>query len=144
MSRKKIAHATQSQGSSQEANGILALKLKLIKELVMTYLGELLALNSDLQALDADFEGLNAFLRRDEINVQNGIDLYDETRRFEAALISCALRHTSGNQRKAARLLGIKATTLNAKLKLYSGSFKQPLRLPGQNAGVDENAPTLG
>ena len=45
--------------------------------------------------------------------------LYDEVRRFEIQLISNALFQTRGHQKKAARLLGIKATTLNAKIKRY-------------------------
>ena len=47
------------------------------------------------------------------------IDLPDELRRFESDLIRCALIRTGGRQRRAARLLGIKAATLNAKIKRY-------------------------
>ena len=39
--------------------------------------------------------------------------------RFETHLIKMALAETGGNQAKAARLLGIKATTLNSKIKLF-------------------------
>jgi DNA-binding NtrC family response regulator len=42
-----------------------------------------------------------------------------EVRRLEVRLIRNALSQTSGHQRKAARLLGVKATTLNAKIKRY-------------------------
>jgi hypothetical protein len=40
-------------------------------------------------------------------------------RRFEIELIQTALRHTSGVQTEAATLLGLKPTTLHAKLKQY-------------------------
>lgn len=47
------------------------------------------------------------------------IDLATEVQNYEASLIRCALMRTGGNQRRAARLLGIKITTLNAKIKRY-------------------------
>lgn len=48
-----------------------------------------------------------------------GRNLYDEVREFEIELINTALAQTHGHQRKAARLLGLKVTTLNAKMKRY-------------------------
>jgi len=54
------------------------------------------------------------------LDILGGIDFYDEVQRFETHLIKMALAETAGNQAKAARLLGIKATTLNSKIKLYS------------------------
>ena len=47
------------------------------------------------------------------------IRLQDEVHRFEADLIRAALERTGGNQAHAARLLGVKHTTLNAKIKRY-------------------------
>ncbi len=47
------------------------------------------------------------------------MSFYDEVRRFEIGLITRALRRAHGNQRAAAQLLGLKATTLNAKMKQY-------------------------
>jgi len=47
------------------------------------------------------------------------MSFYDEVRRFEIGLITQALRRAQGKQRAAARLLGLKATTLNAKMKQY-------------------------
>ena len=44
---------------------------------------------------------------------------YDEVRRFEIGLITRALRRAQGKQKAAAKLLGLKATTLNAKMKQY-------------------------
>ncbi|MBA2340705.1 MAG: hypothetical protein H0V88_09930 [Pyrinomonadaceae bacterium] len=53
-------------------------------------------------------------------NMERGIKLYDEVRRFEVDLIQRALDQTGGNQTRAARLLGINLTTLNSKIKRYS------------------------
>ena len=46
--------------------------------------------------------------------------LRDEVKRFEMELIRTALEKTLGNQTRAARLLGIKTTTLNGKIKRYN------------------------
>ncbi|HEX8284021.1 MAG TPA: helix-turn-helix domain-containing protein [Pyrinomonadaceae bacterium] len=42
-----------------------------------------------------------------------------EVRRFETDLIRWALLRTGGHQRRAARMLNLKVTTLNAKIKRY-------------------------
>jgi len=49
----------------------------------------------------------------------NDLSFYDEVRRFEINLICLALNHAGGQQKRAARLLGVKATTLNSKIKRY-------------------------
>ena len=56
--------------------------------------------------------------------------LNDEVREFEIDLINTALAKTHGHQRKAARLLGLKVTTLNAKMKRYNimSRFYMPIR----------------
>ena len=54
------------------------------------------------------------------IDVAHGIDFYDEVRRFEIDLIRRALEQTGGHQSRAARLLGMNATTLNSKIKTYN------------------------
>ena len=51
------------------------------------------------------------------------LNLDDEVRKFEADLIRAALVRTGGNQARAARLLGVKHTTLNAKIKRYQLLF---------------------
>ncbi len=57
-------------------------------------------------------------LKMNENVVKNGkIDLMGEVQRFEADLIRTVLLRTGGRQRPAARLLGVKANTLNAKIK---------------------------
>lgn len=52
-----------------------------------------------------------------------GVDFYAEVSRFEIDLIKCALLQTAGHQRQAARLLNLKVTTLNSKIKHYNISL---------------------
>lgn len=54
------------------------------------------------------------------LDVRNGIDFYEEVKRFEVDLIQRALAVTHGHQRRAARLLKLKVTTLNSKIKHYN------------------------
>lgn len=52
-------------------------------------------------------------------DIAQGLDFYDEVKRFEIELIKRALIFVEGHQRKAAQLLNLNATTLNAKVKSY-------------------------
>ena len=54
------------------------------------------------------------------IDLARGVNFYDEVRRYEIDLIRRALEQTSGHQSRAARLLGMNATTLNSKIKTYN------------------------
>jgi len=53
------------------------------------------------------------------VDIKHGARFSDEVRQFEVSLIRTALGRTSGSQTRAARLLGLKPTTLNAKIKRY-------------------------
>ena len=53
------------------------------------------------------------------VDIKGGARFSDEVRQFEVSLIRTALGRTSGSQTRAARLLGLKPTTLNAKIKRY-------------------------
>ena len=90
------AQATPAAGPA------LDLKIKFLRELALSLVAELSGLG-DSRA----------------VRVEQGIDLYAEVSRFEIELIRCALQHTGGHQARAARLLGLKATTLNNKIKQY-------------------------
>ena len=57
--------------------------------------------------------------RISSLNFAEGIDFYGEVERFETGLIRLALDQTGGHQARAARLLRIKPSTLNSKIKLY-------------------------
>ncbi len=55
-----------------------------------------------------------------EIDLARGVNFYDEVKRFEIDIIHRALEQTGGHQSRAARLLGLNATTLNSKIKNYN------------------------
>lgn len=59
------------------------------------------------------------------IDIGRGVNFYDEVRRFEIDLIRRALDQTGGHQSRAARLLGMNATTLNSKIKTYNINLRQ-------------------
>ena len=52
------------------------------------------------------------------VDIKRGARFNDEVRQFEVSLIRTALGRT-GSQTRAAKLLGLKPTTLNAKIKRY-------------------------
>jgi len=84
------------------------------------------AFDSRLSSLrDVAVELLNAVesLKQPTAIRDQRLNLDDEVRRFEADLIRAALVRTHGNQAHAARLLGVKHTTLNAKIKRYQLLF---------------------
>ena len=79
-----------------------SIKLEALKELTLTLLKEVESLKN--------------------VQPQEGkrsLNLYEEVRRFETEMIRWALIRTGGHQRRAARLLGVKVTTLHAKIKRY-------------------------
>jgi DNA-binding NtrC family response regulator len=47
------------------------------------------------------------------------LGLQEQVQRYEIELIRGALQRTQGNQRRAAKLLGVKVTTLNCKIKRF-------------------------
>lgn len=53
-----------------------------------------------------------------------GSNLYEVITSFEKKLIRDALRATNWSQKRAAQILGIKPTTLNAKIKRYEINVK--------------------
>ena len=51
--------------------------------------------------------------------IGQNFDFYEEVRRFEVDLIKRALLQTGGHQVRAAKLLNLKVTTLNSKIKYF-------------------------
>jgi DNA-binding protein Fis len=80
-------------------------------------LADKLLKETETLARDKAFEEESSRLR--SLDLAEGIDFYDEVQRFETGLIRLALDQTRGHQARAARLLRIKPTTLNSKIKLY-------------------------
>lgn len=62
---------------------------------------------------------IEAFRKKKNRVIPAKINLNEEVQRYEKELIRCALLRTSGKQRQAARLLNVKVTTLNSKIKRY-------------------------
>ena len=78
-----------------------------------------------------------AFPSGDDTDAGAALDLRSRVLAYERRLIAAALAATGGNQRRAARLLGILPTTLHEKLKRLGlgapGSAASP-RDPGENS----------
>ncbi|HYY57287.1 MAG TPA: sigma-54 dependent transcriptional regulator [Pyrinomonadaceae bacterium] len=76
---------------------------------------------SDPQSAQAAREGSGL---APSLDLGRGVNFYEEVRHFEMDLIRRALEQTGGHQSRAARLLGMNATTLNSKIKTYNISLR--------------------
>ena len=56
-------------------------------------------------------------------SVDTEIDFFDEVKQFEIGLILSALNQTKGRQKEAAKILGLKPTTLSEKIKRYEINY---------------------
>ena len=93
------------------------------------------------QALAAEIKTLKAELGKDQTNEQidlDGIDFYDAIKRYEIELIRSALNQCGGNQTQAAKLLHLKSTTLNAKMKHYGLNPARSIMFQRQKATQSE------
>jgi DNA-binding NtrC family response regulator len=119
-----VAEATESRMSEVE-NHIAAFTGQAAKrrpqeeeqlsEKVLALKNVALALTSAAEILEqAETSGL---LQNPDID--DGINFDEEVKGFETRLIKRALKRTHGNQKQAARLLGMKHTTLHTKIKRY-------------------------
>jgi transcriptional regulator with GAF, ATPase, and Fis domain len=96
-----LSSAKAGQGPMLLREATIESRLDALKEVALTLLG----------AVDS--------LRSAQPPQDKSLRLQDEVQRFETELIRTALERTGGNQARAARLLGVKHTTLNAKIKRY-------------------------
>ena len=85
------------------------------------------------------------------LTIENGFDFYDEVSRFEIDLIRRALLQTGGHQVRAAKLLNLKVTTLNSKIKHYNiiptgftnlYPLAEPAQHPGASARIEMGSTT--
>jgi DNA-binding NtrC family response regulator len=60
-----------------------------------------------------------------DLGIDQGVNLMAEARRFERGIIERALELTKGNQKHAAKLLGLQSSTLHAKIKKYGLNASQ-------------------
>jgi DNA-binding NtrC family response regulator len=92
------------------------------------------------KALADEIETLKAELviaqnHNQPIDLKNtAIDFYDEVERYEIELIRSALNQCGGNQSQAAKLLHLKSTTLNAKMKHYGLNPARSIMFQSQKA----------
>lgn len=92
-----------------QSNPAINNRLEALKVLSQSLLREVEALKNTAKSEDDVIE-----------EVQDGkIDLEKEVQKYEVELIRCALVRTGGRQRRAAKLLNVKISTLNAKIKRY-------------------------
>jgi DNA-binding NtrC family response regulator len=75
--------------------------------------------------LVSEVESLN---EKERFDFRDGFRLDEEIQKFEIDMIRHALYLTNGHQSYAAKLLGIKKTTLHAKLKRFSIDRKMQLQ----------------
>jgi DNA-binding NtrC family response regulator len=93
--------AFESEEAAPAPDHSASIKLKTVKDLTLALLKEVESLKGGA------FDG------------KPSVDFAKEVRRFETDLIRWALMQTGGHQRRAARILNLKVTTLNAKIKRY-------------------------
>ena len=98
----KPAEPHQPEHAPAAPEQAAAIRLKTLRELAVALLQEI-----------ESVEGHGSFESRPTV------DFAAEVRRFEIDLIRWALMRTGGHQRRAARMLNLKVTTLNAKIKRY-------------------------
>lgn len=100
-----LVNELNNNGSAGETNGQpnVDVRLNTLRETVLQLLDEVESL---------------AISR--PVDIKRGAVFSDEVRQFEVNLIRTALGRTSGSQIRAAKLLGLKPTTLNAKIKRYN------------------------
>ena len=96
--REKLSEPTDS--SPTRPNAAVQHRIDCVKVLALTLLREI----ESLENAEGDISDFN---------------LTKETRHFESEMIRSALIKTGGRQRRAARLLGMKVTTLNTKVRRY-------------------------
>lgn len=106
--RRRISVTRPSSRKERKESTSLDARVRSLKILALT-------LSREIEALEA----------QNAPGIRGALDLQTEVRRFEAEIIRSALIQTRGRQRPAARLLGMKPTTLNSKVKRYRIDVKE-------------------
>ncbi len=109
---RSLAPAIEHQRSEPPS---AADRVRQLKDLVFALLNEVSGLEQDRLLLE-----LSASRDIYRLGIEDGINLDDVVSQFEKNIIRQALIITSGNQARAARLLGVKPNTLNYKVKIYN------------------------
>lgn len=92
-------------------------------------------LKTALHDLQVEIEALG---KQSDASTDDGTDFYEEVRRFEIYLIERALVQAKGVQKEAAKILKMRTSTLNQKIKLYNISPKYYAYESSTNSGNAE------
>jgi DNA-binding NtrC family response regulator len=93
------------------------------------------ALTSEIESLRTELSSVQRQPGQIDLD-KDGIDFYQEIERYEIDLIEGALDLCDGNQARAAKLLQMKSTTLNAKIKHYGLNPVRSITMQRANAQV--------
>lgn len=121
------ASTVQEQIPAADLNVIQSVKSEILKSIASALRLESTDMNV-IQSVKSEILKSIAFTLRlesaplleiSDLNALPKIDFYKEVEHFEINLIKQALIRMKGNQRAAAKLLNLSASTLNSKIKLY-------------------------
>ena len=111
----------------------LGIKVEILKESMVSLLKEVETLKETARQIE--------IFRKVVAGIEEGVDFYAEVRRFEIDLIRRALEQTNGHQSRAARLLGLKTTTLNEMVKRYGLQPTSPSHMASRETSVENAQP---
>jgi DNA-binding NtrC family response regulator len=132
--RFDLAKSTPKFAAKREEDSNLRQRINVLATLAMAFLQTVEDLRSAVtKATTNRSRAVRPLDRCASVQCDNPIDFYKEVERYEIDLIQKALKHTAGNQRRAAQLLNLNATTLNAKIKNYDINT---LELAAQSAAI--------
>ena len=111
---------TRKSFSTDDGSVKLRIAERPVRDRVQRLIDLAMSLLNEAEMLARDKAFTEESARLQAFDLEKGIDFYAEVQRFETGLIKLALENTGGNQARAARLLHIKPTTLNSKIKQFS------------------------
>lgn len=98
------------------------------------------ALRTLTKLLSLEVESLNDVAPHENLaDTDEPTDLNHRVQRFEITLICNALLAANGNQRRAAAMLGMKTSTLHAKIKRFEIDTFVSTAKPAERKGEDES-----
>lgn len=119
----KTIEPARDRGAQGPSNNAERYALRIAEKPERSSVQRVIALTTSLlreaQTLAGDKALADESQRLQALNFSEGIDFFGEVKQFETSLIKLALARTGGHQARAAKLLNIKPTTLNSKIKLY-------------------------
>lgn len=110
----QLSSSSMKQGFSRPfTQESISDRVEALRAVVMLLLREVESLEKSI-SVDADFSN------------EDEVSLADRLTQIEIDAIRCAMIKANGRQKTAAKLLGMKLTTLNAKLKKYEIDWRLP------------------